>query len=320
MASEIQYDLSLLVYTPVLANDMSVSCSMDGNIVLTGLNNIVVNDVASASSIDNVAVTQSNLIARPEIQYDLSLLVSATSSVVANDMRSLSSSDDVALTQWEVLEAATSETTYSDTDVAYGNTYIYRVTDSDSVVLYSDEVEYNWLIANDATSSTSMDNVTLIRNGLLVNDIGCLATVDNVVITQLHTLAANDIAVAASIDNVVIDTSVPDLVIADILCGTAIDAVVITQAHTVAASDMACGTMVDNVVIVYDGSAHLLASDISVATTMDSVGLWYPDIYVATTMDNVSITTVSIDWLEVDDIYVGQWQEEDSVAGSWTTV
>ena len=155
---------------------------------------LVIQDTASASLADNLALTQHNILA-------------------VADTASASSADNLVLTQHNVLAVAdTTSAALIDnlTLVAHNGTtlIIQDAADAsliDNVVL----TQHNVLAVQDTASASLADNLVLTQhNHLTVQDATSASTADNITLVQHHVLVVQDATSGSTIDNVVL--SIPD--------------------------------------------------------------------------------------------------------------
>jgi hypothetical protein len=129
---------------------------------------------------------------------------------------------------------------------------------------------------------------------LVVADVVQASVVDNVVLTQEHSLTVSDAVQASVVDNVVL-TQVHELTVSDAVQASVVDNVVLTQEHSLTVSDVVQASVVDNVTltIVID----LVVADVVQASVVDNVvltqehSLTVSDVVQASVVDNVVLTT-----------------------------
>jgi hypothetical protein len=130
---------------------------------------------------------------------------------------------------------------------------------------------------------------------LVVADVAVVVVADNVVLTQVHTLAVADVAVVVAADNVAL-TQVHQLVVADVAVTVVADNVTLTQVHTLAVADVAVVVAADNVVLTQ--VHNLVVADVAVVVVADNVeldaggvtNLVVADVAITVVADNVVLT------------------------------
>lgn len=172
-------------------------------------------------------------------------------------------------------------------------------------------------VAADATSSQTLDSVTLIEHKTLtINEAAHTHTLDTIALTQKHTIVVTDLAHSQTLDNVGVFAQnsllvVPDLIHGhtldpldlidggipvpeDALHGQSLDNVVLTQRHLLSIASMAHSQTLDNVAITQahqlSGIADLLhAHAIEPVTLTQAHFLALQDVLHAQTVENIAL-------------------------------
>ena len=113
------------------------------------------------------------------------------------------------------------------------------------------------LVVADATQAQSVDNVTLTQvHSLTVQDALQAQSVDNINLTQVHSLVVQDARQLQSADNIALVVNPIDLVVADVLQAQSVDNLVLAQLHNLIVQDARQLQAVDNIVLVIPSEAN----------------------------------------------------------------
>ena len=131
------------------------------------------------------------------------------------------------------------------------------------------------LVVADVTQAQTIDNVTLTQvHSLTVQDIMQAQTIDNVTLTQVHSLAVQDALQAQSIDNINL-TQVHSLIVQDVLQAQTIDNVVLAvNAVDLVVADVLQAQSVGNTVLTQ--LHNLIVQDMRQLQLIDNVVLVVP--------------------------------------------
>lgn len=164
------------------------------------------------------------------------------------------------------------------------------------------------LAVSDVTQSQTLDNVTLTQaHSLTPNALDQSQTLDNVTLTQANVLSIQDAAQSQTLDNVTL-TQAQIISVADLTQSQTLDNITLTQAHVLTVADVSQAQTLDNVTLT---QANILSvADLSQDQTLDSVTLTIAgvlainDITTGQTLDNVTLTQAGI--LAVNELSQGQ--------------
>jgi hypothetical protein len=152
------------------------------------------------------------------------------------------------------------------------------------------------LVVADHAVTVVADNVVLTQvHTLAVADQAITVVADNVALTQVHQLVVADHAVDVVMDNVTL-TQVHNLTVADQAITVVADNVVLTQVHELVVADHAVTVVIDNVVLdPDDGESDLIVDDLTIVVVADNVALTQvhelvvADMTIVVAADNVTL-------------------------------
>ena len=249
--------------------------------VLSGSSSFTIADSTSASTADNVTLSQ------------------ASGAFTITDSTSATAADNVVLTQgggtFSVADS-TAATTADNVILTLGGTNTFVIQDSTAASTADNVSLVGNLIIADSTSATTADNVSLIGN-LQVADSVSLTTADNVTLTLGGTnqFIVQDSTSATTADNMTLVQGGGTLAIQDSVSGSTSDNV--SLIGNLIIQDSVSTSTADNVIITLAGTNVFAINDSVSASTADTVTIVQAsgsfiisDSVSASTIDNVTLT------------------------------
>lgn len=238
-------------------SNQTIMLGFNLNVAAGGSIELVVAELTSATTLDNVALTQAHNLAVDALTASTTL-------------------DNVSLTQANVLAVDELTAATSLDNIALTQAYVLAVdaltaaTSLDNVAL----TQSNVLAVGDLLAATTLDNVALTQAHVLaVSDLLAAATLDTPSLTQANVLAVNALLSGTTLDGVELDQSTA-LTVADLLSGTTMDAPSLTQANVLTVGDLLSATTLDSPSLT---QAHVLAvQDLTSGPTLDNIVLVLP--------------------------------------------
>lgn len=237
---------------------------------------LVVADASHSHSVDNLTLTQANVLAVAEASHAHSVdspTLSQANTLAVADATHAHDADNVTLTVSVTLTVADAAHDHTVDSPTLTQAHVLAVAGSahahsvDSPTL----TQANTLVVADAAHDHSADNVTLTQAlTLTVADASHDHSVDSPTLTQSNQLAVADAAHAHTADNLAL-TQANQLVVADASHEHAVDNVTLSQGNTLSVADATHDHTVDNVAL---SQANTLAvADSSHAHAADNVSL-----------------------------------------------
>lgn len=216
----------------VIPNDATQGQSID-NITLTQSNVLAVNALDQAQSIDNLTLVQANVLSVAEIGQAQSL-------------------DNITLTQAHIIVV---------NDLSQGQTL-------DNLTL----TQANILAVADITQAQLIDALTLVQHNIISpNALDQAQGIDNLTLTVAGSLAIQALLQGQTIDNLTL-TQAGVLSIADLTQAQLLDAAALTQHYVLVVADLLQSHLLDNVTLSLSG-ASLAIADMGQAQLLDAPGL-----------------------------------------------
>lgn len=211
---------------------------------------LVVADLTVASSVENVALTQHNVLAVADLTAASTIgAVTLTPDLIVAGLTAASTIENVALTQHHTLVVA-------------------NLTVASSVEAAT-LTQHNVLVVADLAIASTLGSVVLTQHHTLaVDGLVVASTIENVTLGVAGALAPANLTVASTIENVTL-TQHHALVVADMTVATSVGAVTLTQHYVLAVADITVATTVGNTTLTQH---HLLVvADLTVASTIGNV-------------------------------------------------
>jgi hypothetical protein len=265
---------------------------------------LTVQDAAVDVTMDNVALTQANVLQIDDMAVGVvseePALVQA-STIAVQDAAVATTIDNVALTQANVLAPDDATVAATADNVALTQANILALDDA-TVAATADNValtQANVLAPDDATVAATVDNVALTQANILAPDDATVAVdVQPITLFEGSLLSVADATVAVTSDNLAL-TQANNLVVQDAAVAATEDNVALTQAHVLAPADAAVAVTAEAPTLSSGGA--LAPADMAAACTMEQPTLSIPteviapaDIQVAVSMDNVFLAPVGV--------------------------
>jgi hypothetical protein len=144
------------------------------------------------------------------------------------------------------------------------------------------------LIPSDATSSATLDNVSITqKHTLSVNDLTSSATLDATNLSQHYTLTVNEATSATTLDAVNL-TQATSLSVNDVASTASLDPVTLTQKHIVTGNEVNSATTLDAANLTQ--KHNLVVADLTSSASLDAVELTEAEIL--TVADATSTSTL----------------------------
>lgn len=215
---------------------------------------LTVNDISQSQSVDNLSLTQANVLAVADTAQSQLIenidLVQANTLSVAESAQS-QSVDNITLTQSGLLSVADSS----------------QAQTSDNIAL----TQQHTLSIADISQSQSIDNITLSSSVILtLQDIGQSQLSDNIDLIQQNVLAIQDINQSQIVDNITLASGIL-LVLADSSQSQTSDNISLVQANVLSVADSAQSQTIDAVALI---QSHILTvADSSQSQSIDNIAL-----------------------------------------------
>jgi hypothetical protein len=242
------------VSTSIAANDLTQGQTID-NVTLTQANVLAVNSMAHGQTIDPVTLTQQ-------------------SSITLQDLTQGQTIDNAALTQASIVSVDSlgqGQTIDNATLTQAGAIALNSIEQSqtiDQITLTQAHV----LVAADMTQAQAIDEITLLASGTLsIDGVSQSQTIDNSTLTQANVLAVNSLSQAQTIDEALL-TIAGVISIDGVTQAQVLDALELIQANVLAPNGVTQSQSVDNATVSAAGFT-LNPDDITQSQAIDGTTL-----------------------------------------------
>jgi len=240
--------------TDLVVADVTSASTID-NVALTQAHTLTVNGSTSGSTVDALTLTQAHTLSVADASSGSTidgLTLDVSSTLAVNDSTAASTIDAVTLPQAHTLAVAgnTSGSTVDGLTITQAHTLTVNGSTSSTTIDALTLTQAHSLTVADSASGSTIDGVILSAAGeLVVNGSTSSSTIDAVTLTQVHGLAVADVSAASTVDAVTL-TQAHALAVADSTSASTIDNVALTQAHTLVVLDLVSASTIDGITLV----------------------------------------------------------------------
>jgi hypothetical protein len=242
-----------------------------------GGTSVTANDITQSQTIDNVTLTQANVLAVNSMAHGQAIdpaSIDAEASITLQDLTQGQTIDNAALTQANIVSVDSlgqGQTIENATLTQAGAIAVNSIEQSqtiDQITLTQAHV----LVAADMTQAQAIDEITLLASGTLSLDaVSQSQTIENATLTQANVLAVNSLSQGQTIDEALL-TIAGVISIDGVTQAQVLDALELIQANVLAPNGITQSQSVDNATVSAAGFT-LNPDDITQSQAIDGTTL-----------------------------------------------